>query len=320
MDVVKIQAVTATIRSPNGWQDPIKSIGRSISDLRSLLRFEKPVIIVSAPRAGSTLLFELLSQSQDAWTIAGESQAVIERIPEFHPRTHGFDSNRLTDKDANDANVVRLLAGFWSDLRDRDGQALREASPPAHLVFIEKTPKNALRIPFLNAIFPDARFIFLFRDPRANIGSLIDGWVSGKFVTYPALPQWQGPRWSFLLTPGWRDLIGAPLASIAAAQWEQANRHIMDDLAHLPRNRWHVVQYEALIADPSRVVQRLCDFAGLAFDTRLKSVVSGSLPLSTKTLTAPSPTKWSKHESEILPLLPKLEKTHTRLLEFTSDL
>ncbi len=296
------------------------SIGLPSASLRILLRFEQPVIIVSAPRAGSTLLFELLNQSQDAWTIGGESQAVIERIPEFHPRTHAFDSNRLTDKDASDTGVMRLLAGFWSDLCDRDGRNLRDRNSPDRLVFLEKTPKNALRIPFLNAIFPDARFIFLFRDPRANIGSLIDGWASGKFVTYPALPGWRGTAWSFLLTPGWRELAGAPLERIAASQWEQANRYIMDDLAQLPRDRWRVVQYETLIADAEHIVRDLCDFAGLTFDSRLKNLVSGRLPLSTKTLTAPDPAKWSKHEARILPLLPELDKTQAHLLEFASRL
>src|SRR3546814_9998708 len=76
---------------------------------------------------------------------------------------------------------------------------------------LEKTPKNALRIPLLRKVFPDARFIYLHRDPRQVLGSMLDGWQSGGFRMYSTLPGWQGPAWSFLLVPGWRELSGKPL-------------------------------------------------------------------------------------------------------------
>src|SRR5262249_6051022 len=44
---------------------------------------------------------------------------------------------------------------------------------------------NCLRIPFLRALFPDARFVFLRRDGRATISSLIEGWRAGsRYETY----------------------------------------------------------------------------------------------------------------------------------------
>jgi hypothetical protein len=171
----------------NKKHQPLEAIGGvSWSQIRTTLQFDQPVIILSAPRAGSTLLFEILSQAPHAWTIAGESQQVIESIPAFHPRQHSFDSNRLTARDITDASAAQLLGGFWAHLRDRDGHTVAQIQQrPARMTFVEKTPKNALRIPFLNALFPAAKFIFLHRDPRSNIGSLIDGWNSRKFITYP---------------------------------------------------------------------------------------------------------------------------------------
>jgi hypothetical protein len=82
---------------------------------------------------------------------------------------------------------------------------------------LEKTPKNALRIPFLVEAFPDARFIFLFRNAKQNISSLLDSWRSGRYMTYPRLPRWPADRpWSHLLIPGWQDLAGRPLAEVVA--------------------------------------------------------------------------------------------------------
>ena len=33
---------------------------------------------------------------------------------------------------------------------------------------LEKTPKNSLRVPFLNAVFPQALFVYLYREPRES--------------------------------------------------------------------------------------------------------------------------------------------------------
>ncbi len=58
----------------------------------------QPLIIVSAPRAGSTLLFETLAHFPDLWTIGEESHEIIEGIPELHPVAHGYLSDRLATR------------------------------------------------------------------------------------------------------------------------------------------------------------------------------------------------------------------------------
>ena len=49
-------------------------------------------------------------------------------------------------------------------LRDFQGQPLR--ADTAALRVLEKTPKNALRIPFFAELYPDARFVFLGDGPQ----------------------------------------------------------------------------------------------------------------------------------------------------------
>ena len=144
----------------------------------------------------------------------------------------------------------RLEAGFIAELRDRHEQ------PPAPdatgLRLLEKTPKNALRVPFLNAAFPDALFIYLYREPRESLSSMIAAWESGRFVTYPRLPEWGGKPWSLVLTPEWRSLDGAELPEIVAQQWRMASEILLSDLDKLPAERWAVVGYHNLIAEPQR--------------------------------------------------------------------
>ena len=192
-------------------------------------------------------------------------------------------------------------------LRDRDGGA----AVNGRLRMLEKTPKNALRIPLLLAVFPEARFIFLYRDPREVLASMMEAWESGRFRTYPNLPGWAGKRpWSLLLTPGWRDLAPLPLNELVAAQWATTMRVLLDDLADVPAERWTVARYDALLADPNGEIRRLCDAMDLQWDRDL-----GALPLSRHTVSAPSEDKWRGREPELGPVLPRLARLADRAAE-----
>lgn len=265
--------------------------------------FDRPVIILAAPRSGSTLLFETLAEAPDVWTIGDESHGVIEGLEPLRPGGGRVDSNRLDESHAAEPLLQAVRARFAGRLRDRDGRQPTPGPPVPRLRFLEKTPKNALRLPFLTRVFPDALYVFLVREPRPNIGSMIEAWKSGRWVTYPELDGWQGPPWSLLLPPGWQALDGHSIAEICAWQWATANRVIADDLATLPRERWTACEYAELVKHPEATVRRICDFAGLEVDQRLLARFDGELPLSRYTQSAPDPDKWRANEADIEPLI-----------------
>ena len=257
--------------------------------------FDRPIFLVSAPRAGSTLLYDLLSMASSVWTVDGESHGVIEGVPSLHPASRRYDSHRLTDEDA-DVDVVKALhAGFMAEARQaargRRYLSLEDTQRPPTIRLLEKTPENSLRIPFLAAAFPDARFVFLHRNARQNVSSLVEAWGHEGFVKFPYLSGWEGP-WCFLLPPGWRALRGLSLSQVAAHQWYAANERALDDLAALPRDRWTVVEYADLIAVPEKVVRGVCEFAELDVAPRLADALSRPLPITSTTITPPSPLKW----------------------------
>ena len=268
------------------------------------------MFIIAAPRSGSTLLFETLAESHSICTLGGEAHGAIEGAqPELRPGAPGVDSNRL-ERRARDAG---------SDSPPARG--VRGAAPPAPgaagadvagLRFLEKTPKNALRIPFLDAAFPDAQFIFLWREPRANLASIIEAWKAGRWVTYRGLDERADP-WSLLLPPDWRAMRDAPLPEIAAFQWESANRIALDDLQKIDRSRWTTVTYEELTANPRAVIERLTKFMGIGIDAGLEQRLAAPLPPSRQTNTPPDAQKWRLHEAVIEPLLPDLTPIVTRL-------
>jgi hypothetical protein len=267
---------------------------------------DRPVFIVSAPRSGSTLLFETLSGAPGLHTIGSESHQLIEGVPGLSPVDRGYDSNRLLAADATGEVVEALRNRFLAVLHDRDGR------PPAAgtaVRMLEKTPKNALRIPFLRAVFPDARFIYLHRDPRQVLSSMIEGWQNGRFRMYRDLPGWTGLPWSFLLVPGWRELIGKPLGEIVAAQWQRTTQVLLDDLGNLEPDRWIAVDYARLLENPRGEVDRLCQWAGLPWDRPL----GAQLPLSQSTMSRPDPDKWRRHADMIEPQIEAFKPTLQRV-------
>jgi hypothetical protein len=266
-----------------------------------------PIFIVSPPRSGSSLLFETLARGPDVYTIGDESHRLIEvdvAGGSLGTIARGYSSNRLDGTDATPEIASELIERYYRSVFDRD----RRSPDGGPIRLLEKTPKNALRVPFLLKIFPDARFVYLYRDPREVMASMLEAWESGRFCTYADLPGWEGLPWSMVLIPGWRELIGKPLPEIVAVQWEVTTRILLDDLDEIPSEQRVAIRYDHLITNPDGEIQRLCEKLSVRWDRSLDK----NLPHSRYTVSAPRPQKWHAREREIQPLLARLEATRER--------
>ena len=277
--------------------------------------FDRPVIILAAPRSGSTLLYEVLATAEDFWTVGGESHMLIESLPELSPASGSVESNRLTGEDASPELIRALQDNFAYALRDHKGRLWVKHQEVKRLRFLEKTPKNALRQPLLEKVFPDASYIYLYRDPRENISSMMEAWKSGGWVTYPRLKNWRGPPWSLLLPPDWSAMNGRPLEQICAFQWDAANRIILDDLAVIEPERWTAIDYRSLTENTNDEIRRLCTFAGIPVDENLSGHLAEPLPLSRYTLTPPRKEKWRQNEDAIQSIMDSVQATDQRARE-----
>jgi LPS sulfotransferase NodH len=260
------------------------------------LEFEKPIFIVASPRSGSTLLFETLANSK-VFTLGGEGHFEIESIPSLNLANRNYESNRLTSSDFSEDVKNQLIQNYLKKLQDRDGNLfLSLKDKPNSIRFLEKTPKNSLRIPFLKRVFPDAKFIYLKRDAIENISSIIDAWKSENFVTYKDLPNWDYEyKWSLVLPEGWQEFKNKNLAEIAKFQYDSVNLQIVKDLNRLNQNDWIEVTYEDLLSDTSNTIKKLLEFMEIEVDERVQMVISTPLKNSKYTLTAPKKEKWRKN-------------------------
>jgi hypothetical protein len=207
-------------------------------------------------------------------------------------------------------DMIRALVRFRNSLRLPGGAA--------SIRLLEKTPENCLRLPFLLALFPDARVIYLTRQGPANVNSLMEGWKQPYlFPGYRvpeslAIPGYTRDRWAFTLIPGWRDLIDRPLEEVCGWQWIRCNeavlRHREQTSGEVP---YLAVRYEDLVAEPVVVLQRIAHFIDVDFDRSLGRFRS-RLP-RINVVSEPGFDKWKSQNPEqirrILPLIqPMMEK------------
>jgi hypothetical protein len=280
-----------------------------MTPLRFRDQIVRPIFIVSTPRSGSTLLFETLVNAPDLFSTGGESHGRIERVADFHPAKRGWGSNRLIAEDATAGAVETMAELFHTGLADRDGNP---ALGPVRM--LEKTPKNALRVPFFASAWPDSLFVYLYRDVRQTLASMMEAWVSGRFRTYPRLPGWTGHPWSLLLVPGWRELNGRQLPEIVARQWSITTKVLLDDLEKLSSERLAVVDHKRFLGAPQQTMEALSGALGLGWDRQLGS----ELPLSKVTVSAPNPDKWQQLAHLIEPIMPIVEQADARARAFVA--
>ncbi len=281
-----------------------------------------PIIIVAAPRSGSTLLFSLLSAHPVLWSRYRESNDLLEGP--FDPRQTGAASNALDDSDLDAETAARLRLAFYRSAGNLErlplGRCLpirgRGRMPAGRMIellsrrwkrpgirLVEKSPKNSLRVPFMRALFPGARFLHLVRDPRTNVASLARAWsMPDRHKTYPLPPGfrirgYEHDSWSFMLQPGWRSLEGHSLVEVCIHQWRACNEAC---LRELDQNALRV-RYEDLVACPATVLSAVADWAHL--DARPFDRFKRRLPV-VQTRTRPQPDKWISMKDEVEQTLP----------------
>lgn len=307
LDQLVLQVALAANRAEDTRVARNEGQHRSIPRADYRQQIDRPIFIVSTPRSGSTLLYETLENAPALYSTGQESHWFIETVPGLSPAEKGWQSNQLTGFDATPQRAEQLAQAFYNSLRDRDARPAE-----GRVRMLEKTPKNALRVPFLNVIWPDAKFVYLYRDVRQTLYSMMEAWHSGAFRTYPQLPGWEGPPWSLLLVPGWQKLRGLELPQIVAHQWAITTEQLINDLEQLPSKRVHAVDYSELIAAPQMEIERLARVLDLDWDHQL----SNTLPLSKTTVSKPRSDKWRRIEPLIDAIWPIVDQADARARSF----
>jgi hypothetical protein len=179
------------------------------------------VFIVGSPRSGTTVLGEILDRHE---RICQWYEPYFVWDKKFRYASH----DQRSEKDATPDVKKQIFADFSRYRKDSENR-----------IIVDKSPRNSLKIPFVRAIFPSARFIHILRDGRDATLSIHKEWQrrinivsdrsrAGAFNYGNALKvigQWL-KRQPFL-----RDRM--------RALWFETHGHLIDRSRHLNRRRWN---------------------------------------------------------------------------------
>ena len=195
-----------------------------------------PIFLISMPRAGSTLLEQMLDQHGDIQAV-GELpylRALVRSALEIHTRRRPVKVPELVAE-----MVPEETAAYGEDYLER--ASLHLHGRPRY--FIDKMPMNWSDVPFIRRVLPQARFIEIRRDPMDCCFS--------NFIHYFS----RAHASSFSL----RD-IGRSYVDYA---------RMLDHIhAVAPDLVCHVV-YEDLVENPERELRRVLDYLDLQWDESL---------------------------------------------------
>ncbi len=158
---------------------------------------------------------------------------------------------------------------------------------------VEKTVSNILRVPFVSAVLPDARYLVLIRDGRDVIESAQRCWrerpnlmyLLNKCRSFPWLSclsygmsfakstlrrlasRSQSPATWGPLYPGIQNHVASlPLVQVCAHQWRSCLDHYEMYRDLIPADRRLEIRYERLVREPQPEIDRIADFLGIAAD------------------------------------------------------
>ena len=253
----------------------------------------QPVIILGAPRSGTNMLRDAVTSFKQCDTWPCDE---INFIWRYKNANHPSDELQLTDLTLDIRQYIRKKF------------AHRQIETGADLI-VEKTCANCLRVPFVDEIFPDARYLYIKRDPRDAIASALFRWVAPfelfytlkklryvpvsempvyiqRFFYYRAysffntknrLKSW-GPRYHNIDV----DLNDRELVEVVAKQWLECVSSVESALNSICCDRKLVIEYEDFVKDPQKELGRVCNFLDISYvesdiDVICKLIVSNNV-------------------------------------------
>lgn len=197
-----------------------------------------PIFLLSLPRSGSTLTQKILGAHEKIAT-ASEPWLIIPYI--YAIRSEGVYAEYGHESLARASqNFIELLPNKKKDYLDAVRKLIldlynRASDKPNAHYFLDKTPRYTLITKELGEMFPDAKFIILWRNPLAIISSIMETWAGGKWNLY---------GYKIDLFKGFENLF----------------QFYMENQAKVV-----AINYENLILNPKQEIKKICHHLNLQF-------------------------------------------------------
>lgn len=241
-----------------------------------------PLFIVGMPRSGTTLVETILGRHPQVrpcgeLTDIGEIETrLIASQPALRSRlVPSVDLLTMVSPEALKAEAEALL-------RKVDGK-----KGGAYAVFTDKLPSNGMRLGLIAKLFPNARIIYVRRNP-------LDCCISNLFARF-------ADGYAFTTRQDWLGSYFDYFERVVALWSQVTNLKVLE------------VSYEALVSDPESETRRMLEFADLKWDSacldtskRASEVRTESLWQARQPINKGSVDRWRNYEPWIQPLIEAL--------------
>jgi len=251
-----------------------------------------PCIIVGAPRSGTNMLRDVLTSLEGIATWPCDEINYIWR--------HGnvrYSSDEIPPESATQP-VKRYIQQRFNEIRHKYDA----------YVVVEKTCANSLRVPFVDSVVPNAKYVFIYRDGIDATGSAKERWTAKldipyilekvRFVPKTDLPYYALRYfWARLYRFVSREkrlafwgpaLDGMPeilrkhsLNEVCALQWQRCVDKSEEAFSKMPDDKVVRVRYEDFVRQPFEELRRILEFIGKeAEPEKVAQAVEGVSPRS----------------------------------------
>ena len=225
-------------------------------------KFQGPLFIVGMPRSGTKLLRDLLNQNPEIAIPTVESHFIPYLIkqfgipPKFHQqeeidrfyveftRTPFFWNMKNQGRTLEKESLIKAAnLTSWASIFEVILKFYAPLGRSSDFIWGDKTPGYLRHMPLLKSLFPEARFLHIVRDPRDYVLSVSKAW--GKSI-YRAAHVWNETL-----------RVAYPIGLLLGGDYKE-------------------VFYEALISEPERVLDEVCQFLNRKFIPGMMKLSSSS--------------------------------------------
>lgn len=207
----------------------------------------KQVFIFSLPRSGSTLLQRNLMSHKEIFSTS-EPWILLPQVYSLRSdgglSEYGSLSASRAISDLID-NLPNKKQDYYDSLRIFINDIQEKLSINNETYFLDKTPRYYLIIDEIAKIFPEAKFIFLFRSPEQVYASMLQTWAKGNFRPF---------------LRSYYDLVKG-FEMISEGYLKHKNRSIF-------------VKYEDFVVNPEKELKNILNYLQLDFDFEMTNKFS----------------------------------------------
>ncbi|SHM59559.1 sulfotransferase family protein [Gracilibacillus kekensis] len=246
------------------------------------------IIIIGAARSGTNMLRDLLCELDDLATWPCDEINYIWRYGQKE-----IEHDQFTPNDATNKNKKYIAKQFdW----------VREKYNVDNV--IEKTCANSLRVDFVNEVIPNAKYIFLFRDPIDVVASAEIRWkaeldikyllAKARFIPFADIPyygskyllnrvkkifnkekrlSYWGPKYKEFE----KDAQRMSAIEISAKQWLESVEQSAQSFRKMPNDKYIALDYNTFVNNPAGELSRILQFLGLEHDEKILKKITANV-------------------------------------------